>query len=482
MNSGRDYQKVVNSLKKRSKGATAADICAATALPLSTVRDILPKAADEYSGHLRVTESGEILYYFPSGFTSRYRGPASSINRFILKVAGGVKAVSTFLFKAWIMIMLIGYFLLFMALALASVVLASAGDNRGRRSSSSSFGLFNIIWRLWFFSEITKPRYGNARNVNYQYQQKKHPMHKAIFSFVFGEEDPNKNFSEKQDRAIILYIQENNGVISLPEFMAFTGSNSMEAGQNILSFCSKYNGSPEVTDEGTIVYRFDELLSGAGKGKISELSPLLKKLRIFSNNKKSMNNWFVVINAVNLIFGSYFLYQANTQGHLITEIQYQTSSYFYAFTHALFSQFVNNPHNFIWAVLGLIPILFSVFFWLIPAVRFFLENNENSKIKLSNFKRFGFSKIWASPKNIDIEKLQPFEAKEHYPEDAAAAGDRVIKDFGAVFVPDVVIDQAGKTVYSFPELEKEKQALEKYRASINPENSQMGKTIFDSQK
>jgi heme oxygenase len=47
-------------------------------------------------------------------------------------------------------------------------------------------------------------------------------------------------------------------------------------------------------------------------------------------------------------------------------------------------------------------------------------------------------------------------------------------------MPEVELDGAGNTVYSFKELQREKEALAQYRAAINPEASDLGKTVFDS--
>jgi hypothetical protein len=62
----------------------------------------------------------------------------------------------------------------------------------------------------------------------------------------------------------------------------------------------------------------------------------------------------------------------------------------------------------------------------------------------------------------------------------AAARDRIIKDMGAHSIPGVELDGQGNPVYSFRELQWEKEALEKYRAAIRPEASSLGKTVFDS--
>jgi len=474
VNNSDNYKKVIVSLKRREKGSTAADICAATALPLYTVRELLPKAADEYSGRLQVTQSGEILYLFPDGFKSRYRGFGVWIRKASQKSAAFAKGSFAFLFKVWIMVMLIGYFVLFLALALASVFLSAASKSSDRRGRSSfGFGLFDLLIRLWFYSEIG--RVTQTQNV-----KSGRPMHKAVFSFVFGEKDPNTDWQERQSRAIIAYIQANRGVISLAEYMAFTGENSVDAERTMLAFCSMYAGSPEATEEGTIVYRFDELLLRADKAGFCELSPPVKRLKTFSANSKSMNGWFIAINAVNLIFGSYFLYQSFSAGRLITEMQYQSASYLYSFTHYFLESVTVDPAGIIRAVLGFTPLLFSLFFWLIPAVRRFLEKKENEAIKLSNFKRFGFGKIWTSPEKIDAQGFSGAPTAECRPRNIKEAVDRVIKDIGAYSVPEIEQTEEGRTMYTFSELENEKRALVKYRASLDPAPALLGKTVFDS--
>jgi len=478
MRTNNAYQKVVNSLKKRKKGATVADVCASTALPLATVREFLPKAADEYSGHLQVTQSGEILYTFPAGFTSRYSGFDAVLKRFTEKFFAVVKKTLVFLFKVWIMVMLVGYFLLFLALAVASVVISVSGksSNKSRRGGGSGFNLFSLFWRIWFYSEMTRPRYGRTVTRN---AEPKRPMHKAVFSFIFGEEEPNGEWEEKENKAVIEYIQSNRGVISLAEYMAFSGKNSMEAEEAILSFCAGYGGSPEVTNDGTIVYRFDDLLLRADSKKAAELLPPVKQLKIFSVNTKKMNGWFIVINAVNLIFGSYFLYQSFAAGLLVTEAQFQSASYLYAFTHLLFQTITYDPSGIIGIILGLIPLIFSVLFWLIPAVRRFLLEKENENIKLTNFKRFSFNKIWQSPANVESKNLNP-QGAECRPIDIAAAQDRVIKDLSAISNPEIEVSEDGRTIYTFSELEREKHALEKYRAGIKLADSKLGEIVFDS--
>jgi hypothetical protein len=482
------YRKLSEALKKRRRGATAADMAAATALPLAVVRELLPRAADEYSARLEVTESGEIRYSFPRGFVSRYRGFRAGFNKFVEKAARLVKVLAAGLFKVWIMVMLIGYFVLFMFIALASLFLtvaarSSSSDNRrgGGGGLFVSAHVFDLIFRLWFYSELTKSmdrRYGSP---GYRAAKPKgRPLHRAIFSFVFGDGDPNRDWETREKKAFIAYVQANRGVVSLPEFMALTGLGPRRAEEEIMARCSEFGGSPELTEEGTLVYRFDELLLRADREDRSfSGASLVKRLREFSSNKKTMNVWFGLINTVNLGFGAYFLYNALSAGHILTEAQLQTSSYLYAVTYQLSTILTANPLPLIGIGLGLVPLVFSVLFWLVPGLRYVLEKKENEEIKLDNLKKIGFGRIWSKPLAVGEQEIDS-PAKECRPRNMAAARDRIIKDMGAYSMPDVELDETGKPLYAFKELQREKEALARYRASVNPDASSLGKTVFDS--
>jgi hypothetical protein len=466
--SSKQYQKIVSILKKRKTGAVLADISSAAALPLDVVRELLPRAADEYSGRLQVTESGEILYSFPDGFSSRYRGFSATVKKYAMAIAGFLRKVTVFLFKTWIMVMLIGYFIMFLVLAVASVFLQSSSKSKSR----NSFGLFNILWRFWFVNEITRPRYSYKRG-----KKNSRAMYKSIFSFVFGEDDPNADFHLTEKKALIKYIVSNKGVISLAEYMSFTGQNSLQAQTSILSFCAQFAGSPEVTEEGSIVYRFDDLLKRSDKPV--NTAPPIKKIKTFSDNARKMNICFAVINGVNLLFGSYYLHQAAVTGPLSTNEQYNAASRLYSFTHALFNVVSTDPASAIKLILGVIPLAFSIFFWLIPLVRYIMLQKENENYKLQNFRKFAFEKIWKTPINVQSKDLS-VEAPECRPNDLITAGERAILDMALVSQPEIQAAENGDITYSFAQLEKEKDSLAKYRLLLDPKRSSLGKTVFDS--
>ncbi|MDR3341999.1 MAG: hypothetical protein LBT14_04280 [Treponema sp.] len=491
------YRKVTDAFKQQQKGATVADIAAQTSLPLHTVRELVPAVADEYSGRFEVTESGEICYSFPRGFTSKYRGFRAGLRKFTEKFIKGMKILSQWVFKVWIMVMLVGYFAIFMLIALAALVLSFAASSTNSNSRSESRGggigglyfassIFNLIIRIWFFSELTKSM---DRSVDSRYdsrnrrQPKGQPLYKAIFSFVFGENPQGKaasSLSAKVTQVIIAYIQANQGVISLPEFMMLTGLPPEKAEAAITTCCVEFGGSPEASEEGTVVYRFEELLLRADKRDRSFGGSVpLKGLKKFSTNPKKMNIWFSIINGVNLIFGSYFLFNAFTTGAILTQVQFDAASYLYKITYLLSTSLADNPLPIITVGLGIIPLIFSLLFWFIPLLRYLFMHGDNEAIKLENLRKVGYRRIWSKPQEVKNDDIQA-DLPECRPKNLSAAQDQVIKEMGSYAIPEVKVDDRGVPVYSFGELEREKEALARYRSGINPEASSLGETVFDS--
>ncbi len=489
------YNRITDACKKQKNGATIADIVGRTSLPLATVKELAPKVADEYSARLQVTESGEILYSFPRGFKSKYKGVGVFFKKLFENLGKGVKIFSSWLFKVWIMVMLVGYFALFMLLAVAALVLSVAGnrsDNDSGGGLALTHGLFNLIIRIWFYSEISKsldPSYVDQRRS----RPKTRPLHKAIFSFVFGDGDPNADWETRENQAVIAYIQANKGVISLPEYIMLTGKKPLEADSAITAFCAEFGGSPEATEEGTVVYRFDDLLLRADvRDRSFGSSAPVKRLEVFSANKAGMNTVFCAINGVNVLFGGYYLFNAINTGAVTfveqirqgREIIYYLSvasgehaSFLYGMTYHLASSIAANPLPLITIGLGVVPLVFSVLFWLIPAIRAGNVKKDNEAVKIENLRKVAFGRAWTSPQGIqsaDIFASLP----EASPKNMAKAQDKLVKEVGAYSQPDVSINENGATVYAFPELAREKEALRNYRASVTSQG--IGGAVFDS--
>jgi hypothetical protein len=342
-----------------------------------------------------------------------------------------------------------------------------------------------MIIRIWFYSELMKPRDPMGRPVRQTAQPKRRPLYKAIFSFVFGDGDPNASWESRENQALAAYIQANRGVITLPELMAMTGLKPAEADERITALCAEFGGSPEATEEGTVVYRFDELLRRADTGNRSfpGFSAPIKRLRAFSTNEKGMNTIFGLVNGANIIFGGYYLFNALGTGFIATQAQFDAASYLYKMTFYLLGPMlrIGNPVPLMSVGLGIVPLVFSVFFWLIPALRYFWTRKENNTIKLENFRKAGYSRIWDSPAGLRPQEITA-TAAECKPANLEAAQDRVLREMGGYAPPELELDAEGKPVYRFPDLEREKAALDKYRGTIREGDYRLGDTVFDSDK
>jgi hypothetical protein len=129
--------------------------------------------------------------------------------------------------------------------------------------------------------------------------------------------------------------------------------------------------------------------------------------------------------------------------------------------------------------LGLVPLAFSVLFWLIPALRKAGLDRKNRRIKEENLRKALYAEIWQHPRSFhedDVKAADPALTPAH----PARAKSALVKEIGAYSIPDVALDESGRTCFDFRELDREKASLEAYRAAISPDAGALGETVFDS--
>lgn len=495
--------KIVDVFRKRRGEATTADLIAVTGLPKAQVEAELPAVADEFGARLRVTESGEILYSFPSGMKSRYRGFVPGFKRFWKAFKKGAIKVASFLFKIWIVVMLVGYFVLFVALVLlallASIAISMSG--KGERDNDRGGGLGGLFLttrlidafvNIWFYSELFKSpeeRYYEDRR-RHERKRNKKPLHKAIFSFVFGDGDPNADWATVEKKAVVAYLQANKGIITIHEFMAISGLNPVEAELAINKYLVEFEGEPEVSEAGTIYYSFPSLLRRKDKADrtLGGTVPM-KRVAAFSMNPKKANTWFCALNGFNLLFGGYFATQA-LSAHRLLEPLYSgiyaskivmTGGFdgFFLFTHQLFGKLggVADPSSLLLWGLGFVPLSFSVLFYAIPAIRKARLDRANEAVKYENLRRVAYRAIVDRPIGVQPQAISLA---------AAASAASTPKDEGAA--EKVVVELAAATQgeptatgsYSFPEIDRSESEARFARAAVREEDFELGKTVFDS--
>jgi hypothetical protein len=480
---------LVSFLKQKRGESTVADMIAGTGLPKYQVEQAAKAALDEYAGRLKVTESGELLYYFPGGMRSTVRGPGPSLKRFWKSFKGTAARVLTLLFKIWIVATLVGYFVLFAALAvlaiLASIAASVAGRGDGRSSSrdrGGGFGgmyivmqLFDLILRMWFWSSILKdprrkPKPGGRA------------FYKSVFGFVFGEGDPNRGWNEAERKYVISYIRSHKGVITLEELMAMAGRESDAANALMNRLLLEYEGEPGVTNDGTVVYSFPELMRSSDAaekalGQVPVLNPSMKQVVPFSANKPRTNGWIMFFNAFNLGFGLYFLGISVVQGAAAIS---RTGPYLYSFVGRLLLQAGISPVPVLAIVLGIIPVAFSIFFFLVPLFRRIRLARQNEALREETLRKRVMAQVLATPSRVDARDVRPTGTNLD-PRDLAGTSRRILERLAAVLKAEPVpLEKEGLFAYRFPELERELADLEAFRRGIDTKRYEVGKTVFDS--
>ncbi len=485
---------LVDVFRKRRGEATSADLVALTGLPKAQVEAEVKAVSDEYGARLRVTDSGEILYSFPRGMHSRYRGLGPALARGWKAFKKGAAAVLSFLFKAWIVVMLVGYFVLFLALALVAMLASVAGNSRDSGGSGGSRGgggafltgrLLSSIVNIWLYSEMFQTAEQRARRD--QKRREKRPLHKAIFSFVFGDGDPDAGWDTVEKKAFVAFVQSNRGVITMPEFLALTGLRPLEADQRINRYLYEFEGSPEVSEGGTIYFFFPSLLRRKDRiDRTYGFSVPMKRIAPFSANPKKANTTFCVINGANILFGAYFFFQSMAPhaylaaiygpryaDRLITVPDFDG---FYLFVHQLLGKFagIADPAQLLAIALGAVPLAFSVLFFLIPALRSRRLAARNERTRVENQRKVAYRAALDSPGAIRPESIAVADDAAR-PRDPRAAA-RALTELAAWSGGEPRSDGS----FSFEEIARSKAEAEKVRSRINPADYELGGVDFDS--
>jgi len=487
--------KLLRALRAATKDYTNADLARATGLPLAQIGAEMPAISDEYRGRLKVSEQGDLLYSFPQGFRSRYKGFGPSLKRILAAAKKSAATVGKSLFKVWILVTLFGYFFLFIALALValfgSVAMQGNGNSRSRSDRRGGGGLgglwlttslFDSLIRLWFYSELFKSADARARNGFGYARRERHPLHKAVFSHVFGDGDPNADWNSVLKRAFVAFAQSHQGVITLPEFMAISGLRPEEAQERITKFCVEFEGTPEVSDSGAIYFFFPALLAKNVNVSANVASSFpLKQLKRFSSNEPKLDRTFRWINIVNLLFGSYFLYNAISIGtNVVVRTAQGTAlkgglTFLYSYTVYFASQIgFHNPASVLGWALGVAPLAFSAFFFGIPALRSLRLSRENEALKRENMRKVLYSAVIANPKGFDHRAVNL--ASEDVRPASVQAMQQELQHLAAWGEGEIAADGT----WAFKDLEFTEREATRVRAGVRESDYAPTSTVFDS--
>lgn len=260
-------QALTQVLRGKKGRLTKADAVTASGLPTHIVDESLERLLKRYRSRLEVTDDGELLYSFDPSLARR--DEATLVEH--LKAGARVLArAGMWLFKAWIMVTLVVYVVAFVALMLAIMFSGNRrDDDRGFGRGGGDLG-----WLWWFFLPDWRYGYGHNDAWGRPLQSARArpgiaggPKKKfiySVFDFVFGPARPALD-KLADEREALAYIREHEGRITATDLVKLFGWSYPKSEEEVTRLLVDYDGDPEVTDEGVIVYSFPKLLRSAGE-------------------------------------------------------------------------------------------------------------------------------------------------------------------------------------------------------------------------
>ncbi|MCC7527062.1 MAG: hypothetical protein IT342_00995 [Candidatus Melainabacteria bacterium] len=265
--------KAVDSLGRR---VTAADVAAKTGLPVLVAQEELNRVAAETGGHMEVATTGDVAYKFSPGFQNAYL--TKGIARFFQVAGKKFFDIAYFLLRISFGIMLILSVLAVLLIFIAIMLYGNKGGNNDRDNYGGGFH-FGFFDYLILRDLLTWGAYSAAGQPgNQQQRQRKSNFLFDCFSFLFGDGNPNADIEEKKWSLIANSIRDHGGVVTAEQLAPYTGANPTDD-DAVLPVLVRFNGKPEVTEEGGIVYAFPSMQVSATARDSHASAPFLKEMR-----------------------------------------------------------------------------------------------------------------------------------------------------------------------------------------------------------
>eukprot|EP00887_Chlorella_sp_A99_P005806 scaffold1.g5806.t1 len=250
-----------SAIVARRARVTVGDVAAEGGLTLLQAEQALRALAADAQATLQVSERGEILYVFPNDFREKIRSRSLLLR--LEPAAATVVAALGYLGRVAFGTALVASVLtVFLALTAIS---SGSDDRRDNRSGGGGsyvgrprvwFDVTDLLWRRLAVAQEA----AEGRGMNFL---------EAIFSFVFGDGDPNEGFERQRWEAIGAYIQYRGGVVTAEELAPFLDLSPKQLAADrgrvvvdesyMLPVLARLRGEPLVDGSGNILYRFPEL-------------------------------------------------------------------------------------------------------------------------------------------------------------------------------------------------------------------------------
>jgi flagellar basal body-associated protein FliL len=367
---------------------TVGDIASRTGLDINQAERGLLALASDAGGHMQVAESGEIAYLFSPNFRNVLRSKywrlkwqerwqkIWAVLFYLIRISFGI-------------VLILSIVLILVTIAIIFIYLSSQRDDRNDRGGSFGGPGF-WIGPDWFWI-LTPDYYRDSRRRNrLSSGQQQMNFLEAVFSFLFGDGNPNAELEEQRWQTIAAVIRRQGGVVTAEQIVPYLdelGSpSSQEYEDYMLPVLTRFNGRPEVSPEGQLIYHFPELQVTASKQSSQRSRPpyLKESLWRFSNASSGQLVLAASLGGVNLV-GALVLGNLLRNGVIANQI-----GGLVAFTAGIYG----------------ILLAYGIGFLAIPLVRYFWIQGRNQKIAARNQQRESRVALLTQSNTAFQQKLQ----------------------------------------------------------------------------
>ncbi len=278
---------IMQAVERLNYRVTVGDIASQAGLNINLAQQGLLALAADAGGHLQVAESGEVVYLFPKNFRGVLRN--KSVQLRLKEWWDKVWKVLFYLIRiSFGIVLLASIALIILAIVIIITAASSSRDGDNRNSGSGAVFFPNIGFGSDFFWIFYPNYYDRPQRQNRQRQRLRSDeapemnLLEAIFSFLFGDGNPNTNLEERRWQAIGTVIRNQRGAVIAEQIAPYLD----ELGQGykrdyeeyMLPVLTRFNGQPEVSPEGAIIYHFPELQATAAQTQPKPVSAYLQEL------------------------------------------------------------------------------------------------------------------------------------------------------------------------------------------------------------
>ena len=378
---------IMTAIDRLQYRATVGDIATQSGLNVAIAEQGVLALAAQTGAQMQVTESGDIAYTFPKDFRSTLQ-----TKYWQLKFQAWWDGISSTLF--WIVRVAFGcslFVVLFAILTVGFIMITTMNSNDDNSSDSGGgFGgnqsgnSYNPGFGGWFIWSGDWLSFGGPKPHD---DGKQLSFLETIFSFVFGDGNPNRNLENRRWETIAQRIAQSGGAVVAEQLTPYLdvplNKFDTDEDQHVLPVLVRFNGSPQVTDDGQLIYTFSELQKTvqtmAENDRIETIPDYLEeKSWKLSAGNPTLVTYAAMIGGLILILSLWFT--------------------------GILPRSVPAPEGILRSV-SMGALAYSSFYLGLPTLRWFIQGQKNSKIAARNSDRAKRARQLNTPDEVLENKL-----------------------------------------------------------------------------